>query len=286
MIRYLATLLLSLSLVHCGGEDPNTTPGPDVDGGAHASHANEVNAQIEGAGATAVTGQSETTVPQQFAATVAGGELTVYLVSSSGTLIFFRLDMTKTPLPGRVTAGEALDSPAYLNVTSPGGIFESKGAGQIVVDQCPDAKGKEITGSFDNVALTSPLGGESKLSGSFKVTLMLHDGSHHCGETPTKPTEGPPGCSVAACDGPCCPYQACMASCMTGCMQTSCMGLDVMACFSCLTGCPDKCGVSQQCRSCLQTLDGCAQKFSCEPAPPEDSPCVGQNCCSEYKACF
>jgi hypothetical protein len=277
--------LLSLSLLACGGEQAGTTE-TDSGPGPSTGAPNQLDVRIEGQGAATLTGQAQSTLPQQFSAAVTGGELTVHLLSSDGSIVFFRVDMTRAPLPGKTTAGASLQDTSFLTVTSAGGIFESTGAGDIVVDQCPDAQGKELSGSFDKVALKSPFGGSSTLSGSFKVQIAVHDGSHKCSGGKPSDVEGPPGCEVKVCDGPCCPYQACMAGCLTGCMQSKCQGLDVMGCFSCMQGCPDTCNVSAQCKGCLGTLDGCAQQHQCEPLPAEESACVGQHCCAEYRACF
>jgi hypothetical protein len=278
------TLFVSLSLVllSCGGEGTGGNSNSDGKGESKGT----VDATIEGQGGVSLKGEAASPIPKQFAATVAAGELAVYLAGADGAVVFFRIDMSKKPLPNKVPPGASLADPAFLTVTTPTGIFESGGAGgEIIIDQCPDASGKEITGSFQNVTLKNPLGGQNKLTGNFKVVVSLHDGTHKCTGSKPQP-KGPPGCSVAVCDGPCCPYQACMTSCLTGCVTTSCKGMDVMGCFNCMNGCPDKCNVSGECRSCLEPLNDCAQKHQCDPAPPEESPCVGQHCCSEFKACF
>jgi hypothetical protein len=273
----LAALLVALGGAGCGDEADPSDPGPQAEG-------NAVTAAISGGSAETLKGESKTSAPRQFYASVANGELAVYLASAGGSVIFFTVDMQKHPLPARVPAGGALGDSGYLSVTSAAGVYESNRSGSIVLDQCPDQQGKQLSGSFDKIQLKGVMGGASTLSGTFKVMIVLHDGSHRCAGG--EPSTSPPGCSVSGCDGPCCPYQACVAGCHAGCVQSKCAGMDMIGCFNCIRGCPDTCKVSAACRGRLQALDACAQKHSCEPGPAEESSCVGQHCCAEYKASF
>ncbi len=140
------------------------------------------------------------------------------------------------------------------------------------------------------------MGGSMTLSGTFKATIASHDGSHRC-VAATSPEgsmtgevvepSGPPGCEVDSCDGPCCPYGMCMASCLMTCAQEKCMNpATMMECAKCEPDCMDECDVSQDCRSAYTALGQCAMEHQCEPGPLDENPCIGTHCCPEFDAAF
>lgn len=97
----------------------------------------------------------------------------------------------------------------------------------------------------------------------------------------------PPGCEEGACDGPCCPYGACLDTCYADCMTKVCTDpMNFEQCVSCLGACEDKCGLSIDCKSCLKDLVECADKYECDYGPPSKNECIGANCCMEYRSCF
>lgn len=291
----LLVVLLALGVLGC---DSDSGAGSLLEGGAKDS-AKPFAIELEasggdgGAETTSIKGDADGSVPGVYLATLAGGELIVYLQGSDLSTVFFTVDTTSASVPGDVAMGDILGGPGFLTYTTPTGmVYESTG-GTLTVDSCPEAMGAVVTGSLDKVVVTSAaadmgVGGTMTLSGTFKVTVAAHDGSQRCfsGSEPLG-SDGPPGCSVDTCDGPCCPFGPCMADCLFTCAQEQCMNpATFMECAGCEPNCMDTCNVDQACRTALGALSQCAVENQCEPGPMDESPCLGANCCSEYDAAF
>jgi hypothetical protein len=288
--RWLVVAVAIMGLAACdsGSSDSSSGGGGDGKTGAQASDKQyAVEANMDGG--AEIKGEADQQAEGQFMATVAGGELVVYLVGADGTIIFFQMDMNQVKIPGPVTVQADLGAAAALTVTSLTGVWEADGSGNVKIDSCPDAMGAELIGSFTNVGLANVAdGSKSKLNGTFKATVAMSDGSHVCeAATTTEPEggEGPPGCDAGTCDGPCCPYMQCIYECSTACALGVCQDpMKMMECMTCTAGCMDECGVSDECKTAAQALNECAAEHECEGGTPEEDPCVGANCCAEYKA--
>lgn len=290
-VRWLVVAVAIMGLAACdsGSSDSGDGGGSGKTGAQASDKKYAVEASLDGGGGGEIKGETDQQVEGQFMATVAGGELVVYLVGADGTIIFFQMDMNQVKIPGPVTVTGDLGGAAYLNVTTPMGVWTADGSGNVKIDSCPDAMAAELIGSFTNVGLVSELdGSRNKLNGTFKATVSMSDGSHKCeAATTTDPGtgEGPPGCDAGTCDGPCCPYMECLFECTTECMTGVCMDpAKMMECMTCSVGCMDECGVSDECKAAAAALNECAAEHDCDGGTPDEDPCVGQNCCAEYKA--
>jgi hypothetical protein len=257
--------------------------------------ANEVNARVEGGSSAGdVSGVSEMSVPNQFHASVAAGDLIVFLTSGNG-VVQFTLDTNDQSAPGAYPVNEELDVDADLSIVSPTGIRTGTG-GNIVLDNCPN-DGARVTGRFDGVSLVNVATGapDGTLSGTFAATIVSSDGSANCVEEPMMmggggipgggdgPSPGPM-CPNDACDGPCCPLLDDLFNCSNECIPMDAMEIpDFAALVMCLVQCEQILLDDPACGPKFRDLTGCIDENMCERSL-EDNPCLAENCCDEFKA--
>ena len=275
-----------------GGNNNNNGAGGMAGGGGPA---NEVNARVEGGdSAGEVTGTSEMSVPNQFHASVAAGELIVFLTSENG-VVQFTLDTNEQSAPGTYPVNEELDVDADLSIVSPAGIRTGTG-GNIVLDNCPN-DGARVSGRFGGVTLINDItqAPDGTLTGTFAATIVTSDGSANCTEEPmmmggggmSGSGDGPspgPMCPNDVCDGPCCPLLEAHFNCSTQCIPMDAMGIpDFAALAMCLAECEQVLLDDPACGPTYRALGGCIDEYMCE-RNLDNNPCVAQNCCDEFKA--
>ena len=292
LLLILSFVLLSFACDDDDSKDQSQDTGP----------ANEVNAKIEGGSAdTEVKGESEDSQEGMYFATVAGGELTVYLASSAGEVIFFTVDTNQVTVPGDASVNGELTGPAYITYTA--GITINEGnSGSITVSNCPNTVGTVVKGSFNNIGMldTSTETANGTFSGDYRATIVTSDGSAQCAEEPDPETDaiddistdvGPspgPACVNDSCDGPCCPYIEPIGTCQVGCTTGVCTTEDLMGCMNCMSNCIIDSGLpdDEACMTPLTPLTECSKTHQCEGNIYGEDECLATFCCEEYKAAF
>lgn len=276
-----------------GGSGGTTTP----------SNTNSVNATVSGgaSGSTPVKNTQSDAAPNVFGAGIAGDTLSLWIVGSDGTTLTAILETTDHSLPGTVALGVPTESAAWITMTVVPHIYNTfAGSGTVTVNQCPKVVGEGLTGRFNGVKLRSELdGSEVTLDGTFNLITATVAGALNCTAPTTEPqpdviggdaveptdtnTSTPTTCEAETCDGPCCPYGECMATCELSCFS-SCF-MDPTSCASCASGCLDSCNVSAACRTAATALDACGEAAGCDPMA-EDESCLEAHCCAELKAAW
>lgn len=305
--------ITALAFAGCSDDDTNITVNGDAGNGGGASDpgpgpANQVDAEIGGGsgGPIEIEGDSEATVEGTNDALIAGGQLLITLTSTDGTLISTVLEPGNDVLPGSVSITGGGPDGSFVNITGAAGIFNSTG-GSVTVDQCPEA-GSVFTGSW-NVELEDAMGmGEGQtLSGTFRATVRIDDGSITCREISTGGGDAGGGggtdagggatCDLSVCDGPCCPlqdeYDRCVLQCATGgpCDLMS-PDFNPLECISCVEQCMDiyfddpACGGPARALDECETNSGCDDQFDPDEEEEEYQECALAACCDEARAAF
>lgn len=235
MKRYLFLALCAgtFALAGCGDEEININI-PDAGNGGGGGGgggtvdpgpgpANEVDATISGSGGETIEldGNGEaSTEGGSFDAYIFEGTLFVTLTSASG-IVAFNVAPEPEQLPGTVSITGGPPEGTFVTVTSTA-ILEST-SGAITINQCPTADAV-ITGSFDNVALSNVItGGTDTLTGTFRATVRVDDGTITCAEpagTGSGTGTGGGGggaCENPTCDGPCCAAEELASNCAFDC---------------------------------------------------------------------
>ncbi len=299
----MALAMAAFGMVACDGPGGSGSGGPPANQTPQPTQTNKVDAQVkDGSGAaTDVDGEQAQPSEGAFGGGIAGTVLNLWMTSSNGTLISVVIDTATHELPATVQIGE-VNSTAFVTMTQtlpmPGVFVSGANSGSITINQCPKAAGEALTGAFGGIKLTSEAGGgEVTLSGTFNLMVGPVSGALQCkvvtqpqpdaGPTDDVPTGG--SCDMGTCDGPCCPYQACLASCSAACMASpACQNpnpADPFACMTCSLGCFEECGVSQQCMDALEAVNTCEENAGCFEFEDEAyEACGDQHCCAERKA--
>jgi hypothetical protein len=281
-----------------GGGTTDPGPGP----------ANEVDATITGSGGETIEldGNADaSTEGGSFDAYIFEGTLFVTLTSESG-IVAFNVAPQPEQLPGTVSITGGPPEGTFVTVTSTA-ILESTG-GAITINQCPTADAV-FTGSFDNVALSNVItGGTDTLSGTFRATVRVDDGTITCAEpagtgsgtgTGTGGGGGGGSCDLAVCDGPCCPLVDDVSACAVDCSEGVCNPMspdfnmmDPTACFTCIAECDQLFLDDAACSGPYIALSECEAASTCEdqfdPFDDEEQydACVETACCDEARAAF
>jgi hypothetical protein len=267
-----------------------------------------------GGAATPIEGTATVGTQGTFGAAISGPILNIWITSAQGTLLSAVIDTSTYNLPGSATMGAPTVDDSFVTVIDAmAGTNRTSTGGAIVVDQCPKTVGEAFTGKFNNVAMVDEISGAtSTLTGTFNLKIIAKSGDLVCKVTPTPgPDAGPtddagptvdiggggtyPGagqasCSNPTCDGPCCPYLPCLATCTFACETGTCVQnpMDFMACATCLNDCVTSCNVSQPCITAAQAVNECESTNACNEAATDEAAdaCLAANCCSQLQAAY